>query len=125
MHSERFTLPNRQGDLDTSHAFVFRVYMKTITLSEEAYQRLKSWKTEPSESFSKVVLKAVPKRGTAGDMNKAFEHLPELSRQQAASIEAEAEWANSWRNCPDPWATLPADGGPATSAQSVVPTDVS
>ncbi|MFM8230618.1 MAG: antitoxin VapB family protein, partial [Chthoniobacterales bacterium] len=42
--------------------------MKTITLTDEAYHRLKSWKTEPSESFSKVVLKAVPKRGTAADM---------------------------------------------------------
>ena len=57
--------------------------MKTITLSEEAYQRLKSWKTDPSESFSKVVLKVVPKQGTAGDMDKAFDKLPKLTRRQA------------------------------------------
>lgn len=79
--------------------------MKTITLSEEAYERLKSWKSAPSESFSKVVLKAVPKRGTAGDMDEAFDQLPKLTRRQAASVEAEAGWANDWRNCPDPWAT--------------------
>ena len=80
--------------------------MKTITLTEEAYQRLKSWKTAPSESFSKVVLKAVPKRGTAGDMDEAFDRLPRLTREQAAAIEAEAGWADDWRNCPDPRTSL-------------------
>jgi predicted CopG family antitoxin len=79
--------------------------MKTITLSEEAYQRLKSWKTDPSESFSKVVLKAVPKKGTAGDMDEAFDELPKLTRRQAEAIAAETGWANDWRNCPDPWAS--------------------
>ncbi len=83
--------------------------MKTITLTEEAYQRLKSWKSNPSESFSKVVLKAVPKRGTAADINEAFEQLPKLSRRQAATIEAEAGWANDWRKCPDPWAIPPVN----------------
>jgi predicted CopG family antitoxin len=79
--------------------------MKTITLSEEAYQRLKSWKTDSSESFSKVVLKAVPKRGTAEDMDEAFDQLPKLTGHQAEAIEAEAGWANDWRSCPDPLAT--------------------
>lgn len=83
--------------------FVFRAVMKTITLSEEAYQRLKSWKTASSESFSKVVLKTVPKRGTAGDMDRAFDALPKLTPRQAAAIDAEAGWADDWRTCPDPW----------------------
>jgi predicted CopG family antitoxin len=64
--------------------------MKSMTLSEEAYQRLKSWKTDPSASFSKVVLKLVPKQGTAGDMDKAFDQLPKLTRRQAEAIEADA-----------------------------------
>ena len=64
--------------------------MKSMTLSEEAYQRLKSWKADPSESFSKVVLKLVPKQGTAGDMDKAFDQLPKLTRRQAEAIEADA-----------------------------------
>lgn len=64
--------------------------MKSMTLSEEAWQRLKSWKTDPSESFSKVVLKVVPKQGTAGDMDKAFDQLPKLTRRQAEAIEADA-----------------------------------
>ena len=85
--------------------------MKTITLSEEAYQRLKSWKTDPSESFSKVVLKAVPKRGTAEDMDEAFDQLPKLTGRQAEVIEAEAGWAHDWRSCPDPWATPSVNEG--------------
>lgn len=65
--------------------------MKSMTPSEEAYRRLKSWKTDPSESFSTVVLKAVPKRGTAGDMDKTFDQLPKLTRRQAEAIKAEAD----------------------------------
>lgn len=90
---------------------MFRVRMKTITLSEQAYQRLKSWKTDSSESFSKVVLKTVPKRGTAGDMNEAFEQLPKLTRRQAATIKMEAGWANDWRKDPDPWAISSVNEG--------------
>ena len=62
--------------LDTFHALASRVWMKTISLTDEADQRLKSWKTEPSESLSKVVLKAVPERGTAADMEQGFKWLP-------------------------------------------------
>jgi predicted CopG family antitoxin len=85
--------------------------MKTITLSEEAYERLKSWKTDPSESFSKVVLKKVPKRGTAGDMDEAFDRLSKLTVRQAEAMAAEAGWANDWRTCPDPWATSSVNEG--------------
>ena len=38
--------------------------MKTITLDEEAYSRLKSWKRSPGDSFSKVVKRVVPLAGT-------------------------------------------------------------
>lgn len=38
--------------------------MKTITLDEEAYLRLKSWKRSPGDSFSKVVRRVVPLAGT-------------------------------------------------------------
>jgi len=37
--------------------------MKTITLDEEAYARLKSWKRAPGDSFSKVVKRVVPQAG--------------------------------------------------------------
>lgn len=40
--------------------------MKTITLDEEAYRRLKMWKSSAAESFSKVVKRVVPVPGTLG-----------------------------------------------------------
>jgi predicted CopG family antitoxin len=52
--------------------------MKTITLSEAAYERLKAWKVG-DDSFSQVVLRVVPKRGTFGDLEDAFRALPMLS----------------------------------------------
>jgi len=40
--------------------------MKTITLDDEAYTRLKVWKRDPKESFSHVVKRIVPEPGTLG-----------------------------------------------------------
>jgi predicted CopG family antitoxin len=60
-------------------------YMKTITLSEAAYERLKAWKTE-GDSFSRVVLRVVPKRGTFGDLNESFQALPALSEEQSCAM---------------------------------------
>ncbi len=42
--------------------------MKTITLDEEAYSRLKSWKRVPGDSFSKVVKRVVPQAGSLDSM---------------------------------------------------------
>lgn len=56
--------PALQGEITCNF---FRVCMnscmKTITLDEEAYSRLKSWKQAPGDSFSKVVKRVVPKAG--------------------------------------------------------------
>ena len=40
--------------------------MKTITLDEPAYARLKAWKQTPKESFSSVVKRVLPEPGTLG-----------------------------------------------------------
>ena len=40
------------------------ICMKTITLDEEAYTRLKSWKNDSADSFSKVVKRIVPQAGS-------------------------------------------------------------
>ena len=53
-----------------------RVCMKTVTLTDEAYDRLKSWKDEAKNSFSKVVLEKIPKRGTFADFSKHIDKLP-------------------------------------------------
>ncbi len=40
--------------------------MKTITLDELAYERLKAWKRDSRESFSSVVKRVMPVPGTLG-----------------------------------------------------------
>ena len=44
--------------------------MKTITLDDVAYDRLKAWKSNPRESFSTVVKRIVPEAGTLGALLK-------------------------------------------------------
>jgi predicted CopG family antitoxin len=79
--------------------------MKTITLTEEAYDRLASWKDGNLDSFSKVVLAKVPKKGTLADLAAELEKLPPLTEEQAKVMEEAASWANDWRNQRDPWTT--------------------
>lgn len=40
--------------------------MKTITLDDAAYDRLKAWKRGPKDSFSAVVKRVLPEPGTMG-----------------------------------------------------------
>jgi predicted CopG family antitoxin len=40
--------------------------MKTITLDDAAYERLKAWKKGSRESFSSVVKRVIPEPGTLG-----------------------------------------------------------
>lgn len=73
-------------------------HMKTITLSDEAYGRLKAWKDSTHDSFSKVVLAKVPKRGTLADLASQIDRLPRLSRKGASIIEKVAAWGNDWKS---------------------------
>jgi predicted CopG family antitoxin len=66
-------------------ALVYRRSTKTITLTDEAYERLKAWKTG-EDSFSRVVLRTVRKRGTFGDLNESFKALPPLSEEQSRIV---------------------------------------
>lgn len=72
--------------------------MKTITLTDEACDRLVSWKEGTKDSFSKVVLRVVLKRGTLADLAEQFEKLPPLTEEQAKLMVDAAAWANDWRN---------------------------
>lgn len=77
--------------------------MKTITLTDQAYERIAALKTSPKDSFSKVILRAVPKRGTAAQMLKDIRKLPPLTDAQAKAVDAAiADQRNPgrWR---DPW----------------------
>jgi len=77
--------------------------MKTISLTEEAYERLKSWKSPELDSFSKVVLEVIPKKGTAADMEKAFESLKPLTQNEAKQIEEAMGWGNTWDSISEAW----------------------
>lgn len=81
--------------------------MKTITLTDEAYERLKDWKMGPRDCFSSVVLRLVPKRGTLADMLEGFKQLPPLTEQQAEIMVEEVDWANDWRNLEQPSSAYP------------------
>jgi len=50
--------------------------MKTITLDEIAYERLKAWKKGRGESFSSVVKRVIPEPGSLG----AFLSFSELNQ---------------------------------------------
>ncbi|WP_420467350.1 antitoxin VapB family protein [Panacagrimonas sp.] len=79
--------------------------MKTITLTEDAYERLAALKTSPRDSFSKVILRVVPKRGTAAEILAAVRELPPLTDEQARLMDeatADLRDPSNWR---DPWAT--------------------
>jgi predicted CopG family antitoxin len=77
--------PTRHLQMCMVCVFVYTRNMKTITLSEEAYERLKAWKTG-GDSFSRVVTRMVPKRGTFGDLEDSFPLLPELSAEQSGTM---------------------------------------
>jgi predicted CopG family antitoxin len=77
--------------------------MKTISLTDDAYERLKSWKSPDWDSFSKVVLEVIPKRGTGADMEKAFQALSPLTQEEATRIEEVMAWGNAWENASSAW----------------------
>lgn len=77
--------------------------MKTITLSDQAYERLKAWKEESHESFSQIVLKKVPKRGTLGHLLENIQRLPPLSEAGAKAMRETLAEANDWKGQEEPW----------------------
>jgi predicted CopG family antitoxin len=77
--------------------------MKTITLTDQAYERIAALKTSPKDSFSKVILRAVPKRGTAAQMLKDVRKLPALTPRQAKLMEAVAAAQRDPKRWRDPW----------------------
>lgn len=77
--------------------------MKTITLTDDAYGRLLEWKSAPKESFSAVVLKLVPKKGTLGQMLSDVKDLPPLSTKQSKVMEEAASWGRNPSAHKDSW----------------------
>jgi len=77
--------------------------MKTITLTEEAYERLLSWKRSPKESFSKVVINKVPPRSTLGQMADDVKKLPPATSEHVKAMEDAATWGRKPSELKDKW----------------------
>ncbi len=61
--------------------------MKNIAVSESAYERLNSWKTGKRDSFSKVIERLIPPKGTFESAVRAAKHLPELTENKINDME--------------------------------------
>ena len=77
--------------------------MKTITLTDEAYEQIAALKSSPKDSFSKVILRVVPRRGTAAQMLAGVAELPPLTEQQSRRMKKTIAANNDWKNWRDPW----------------------
>lgn len=77
--------------------------MKTITLTDEAYERLLAWKKTPRESFSKVVMEHVPARGTMEQILHDIAKLPPLTSDQFKVMEDAASWGRKSSGFRDKW----------------------
>jgi predicted CopG family antitoxin len=75
--------------------------MKTITLDEVAYSRLKSWKRIPSESFSSVVKRVLPEPGTLGALLNFVETYQTRSLHSNVLLEEAVDYRSSVKQ--DPW----------------------
>lgn len=61
--------------------------MKTIAVSEKAYTRLASWKTGREDTFSAVIERLIPPKGTLAAALAAAESLPNLPPREFESLE--------------------------------------
>lgn len=69
--------------------------MKKIALTDEAYDRLSAWREDPEESFSDIVLRVTPARGTLAGMLVGYRQLPPLTEAQARIMEETVAEANN------------------------------
>jgi len=74
--------------------------MKTITLDEKAYSRLKSWKRLPGHSFSKVVKRVVPQAGSLDSMLR-FAEQRTMDPAKDELLESAVEVRSARKE--DPW----------------------
>jgi len=75
--------------------------MKTITLDDVAYLRLKSWKRIPSESFSSVVKRVLPEPGTLGALLNFVETHQTRSLHSNVLLEEAVDYRSIAKQ--DPW----------------------
>jgi predicted CopG family antitoxin len=77
------------------------IYMKTITLDEIAYTRLKAWKRGTKDSFSQVIRRLVPEPGTLGAFMNFVEAHATTSLPGNDAMEATVEERSPAKH--EPW----------------------
>ena len=86
----RWTLQSLRLALRTTRATIRactnKLFMKTVTLDEIAYARLKAWKRGGRESFSSVIKRLVPEPGTQRVAEAQGDNTP-LTRADLAVFE--------------------------------------
>jgi predicted CopG family antitoxin len=75
--------------------------MKTITLDEVAYSRLKAWKKGSKESFSQVVKRLLPEPGTLASFVNFMETRQTATMPGNQLLEATIEQRSTAKS--DPW----------------------
>lgn len=75
--------------------------MKTITLDDVAYNRLKAWKKGTAESFSSVVKRVIPEPGSLGSLLAFVETRGTARRRGNEVMEQAVENRSSVK--PDAW----------------------
>lgn len=75
--------------------------MKTIAVSEKAYERLAVWKKSGKDTFSKVIERMVPAKGTYDAVLEAAENLSDLTDEQVDSLETVVNEGR--KTLDDPW----------------------
>lgn len=74
--------------------------MKTITLDDVAYNRLKAWKRGTSESFSSVVKRVLPEPGSLGAFLAFVERRGTAALPGNDALEAAVESRSSAKSSP-------------------------
>ena len=75
--------------------------MKTIDISDTAYVRLEAWKENGQDSFTDVILRAVPPKGAFAAALAAAQFLPELTPKQ--EVELLAVYEHNRQPAGDSW----------------------
>ena len=64
----------------------YSIMTKTISISDEAYERLSERKRDNSESFSQVIVRLMPKLKTFEELRKEWEKLEKLSPEDEKKL---------------------------------------
>ncbi|MDL5053317.1 antitoxin VapB family protein [Oscillatoria laete-virens NRMC-F 0139] len=71
--------------------------MKTISLTEEAYRRLVTYKEDEKDSFTKVILRLLPEKGSAAEIGEFMAHVSPLTGKEAGVMRKTMAEANQWQ----------------------------